>query len=443
MKKNTLIAVLTLLAFTASASGQPLRGSYFFETSLMRNKLNASFAPQNIYISLPLISYTGIDCYSNVGLANFFFRQGKNANVTFLHPSISTDQFLSNLPAKDPFVKEKLETDVIGAGFPLGERGFLTIDLAAVENADVQIPKELLRFAKSGGSATIHDLNASAGAYAQLALGYSHDLGDIVEGLHLGGRVKFLTGVAAAEANVSRVDIVMDGQQLAATTSGTGYLAGFDFEDFNNWSNLGLNGFGLAFDLGVEYRIPFDHFFNGLNLSASVNDLGFLGFNKHVTKLSSSGSASFSGFQGIDPEYDFNTNLQNVFDDFSKLANYSASNADKFSYKLSPSIYVGAEAPFLHEMMSLGLLYYYTKGCHNLMASYNLKPIRWFNFGVNYTFLGPARTFGLYIEFIPKKVVGIFAGANVASFKTNSWGIPIKNLTESACFGINVVFGGK
>ena len=104
---------------------------------------------------------------------------------------------------------------------------------------------------------------------------------------------------------------------------------------------------------------------------------------------------------------------------------------------------VGAEAPFLQEKMSLGLLYYYTKGNHNLMASYNLKPIRWFNFGVNYTFLGPARTFGLYIEFIPKKVVGLFAGANVASFKTNSWGIPIKNLTESACFGLNVVFGGR
>ena len=443
MKKNTLLAVLTLLAFTALASGQPLRGSYFFETSLMRNRLNASFAPRNSYMSLPVVSYTGIDCYSNVGLASFFFPQGNNANVTFLHPSVSTEQFLSNLPAKDPFVKEKLETEVLGFGFLVGERGFFSIDISVVENADVQIPKELLRFAKSGGSATIHDLNASACGYAQLALGYSHDLEELVEGLHLGGRVKILTGVAAAEANVSRVDIVMDGQQLAATTSGTGYLAGFDYEDYYNWRNLGMNGFGLAFDLGFEFRIPFDHFFSGLNLSASVNDLGFLGFSKHVTKLTSAGSASFSGFQGIDPDYDFNTNLENVIDDFSKLANFSATGADKYNYKLKPSVYVGAEAPFLREKMSLGLLYYYTMGKHNLMASYNLKPIRWFNFGVNYTFLGPARTFGLYIEFIPKKVVGLFAGANVASFKTNSWGIPIKNITERACIGLNVVFGSR
>lgn len=443
MKRNILISALALLAFTALASGQPLRGSYFFETSLMRGKLNASFAPQNNYVSIPVIGYVGADVYSNSGLANFFYTQGDKKNVTFLHPSIPTDTFLKNLPDKDPFVKERIETDVLGAGFRLGANGFLTAAISVVETADVQIPKELLRFAKSGGNASIRDLNVRAGAYAQLAVGYSHNFADMVEGLHLGGRVKFLTGLAAIDANVSRADIVMDGQQLAVNTNGTGYLAGFEYNDGFKMGKIGLNGFGVAFDLGVEYRIPLDGFINGINISASVNDLGFLNFGKGVTKLTSSGSASFSGFQGIDADYDFSTNFQNVIDDFTKLANFNASAADKYAYKLSPSIFAGVEAPFLNEMMSLGVLYYFSQGFHNLMASYNLTPVRWFNFNLNYTFVGPARTFGLYAEFIPKMPIGFFIGMEKASFKTNSTFLGVRNLTETVCLGINVAFGGK
>ena len=444
MKRNILISALVLFAFTALASGQPIRGSYFFETSLMRGKLNASFAPQNNYVSIPVIGYLGADVYSNAGLANFLFAQGDKKNVTFLHPSVSTDAFLSGLPEKDPFVTERLETDVLGAGIRIGANGFITAALSVVQNADVQIPKELLRFAKAGGNASIRDLGARLGGYAQLAVGYSHDMGDMVEGLHLGGRVKLLAGLAALDANLSRADVVMDGQQLSVSTNGTGYIAGFSYVDGSfKADKIGLNGFGFAVDLGVEYRIPLEGFINGVNISASVNDLGFLGFSKNVKMLTSMGSASFSGFKGIDADYDFSTNFQNVVDDFTNLANFNTSNAEGYHYKLSPSIFAGVEAPFLNEMMSLGVLYYYAQGYHNIMASYNLTPVRWFNFGLNYTFVGPARTYGFYAEFIPKMPVGFFIGMEKASLKTNSKGLGIKNLTETVCLGLNVAFGGK
>ena len=444
MKRNILLSALVLLAFTALASGQSLRGSYFFETSLMRGKLNASFAPQNNYVTIPVIGFSGVDCYSNVGLAHFLYAQGDKKNVTFLHPSVSTNAFVSGLPEKDPFVSERLETDVLGAGFRIGANGFITAALSVVQNADARIPNELLRFAKAGGNASIRDLNARLGGYAQLAVGYSHDLSNLVEGLHLGGRVKFLAGLAALDANLSGAEIVMDGQQLSVSTNGIGYLSGFNYVDGKfKADKIGFNGIGFAVDLGVEYRIPLDGFINGVNISASVNDLGLLHFIKNVKMLSSISTASFSGFKGIDTDYDFSTNFQNVVDDFSKLANFNSSNAEGYSYKLRPSIYAGVEAPFLNQMMSLGVLYYYAQGFHNILASYNLTPVRWFNFNVNYTFVGPARNLGLYAEFIPKKAVGVFFGINKASLKTNSAGLGIGNLSESACFGINVVFGGK
>lgn len=444
-----MMAALVLLAFSALASGQALRGSYFFETSLMRSKLNPAFAPQNNYISIPILGNIGVDAYSNVGLGNFIFPTS-GTGLTFMNGHVPADTFLNKLPSKDPFIKERVETDVLGAGFRLGEGGFMTVALSVVENADVVIPNELLRFAKLGRTADVHSYNisglgAKVGSYAQLSIGYSFDMDGFVEGLSFGGRVKLLAGLAAADVNLSKLSVQMEDDKFAVSTAGEGYLAGFTYSEADGFGarKVGFNGFGAAIDLGVEYRLELESFIDGLNFSASVTDLGFLGFNSNVTRLTSSGSAQFTGFQGIDADYDFQKNFENVLNDFKDLADFKASSADKYRYKLQPSIYAGVEAPFLDEMMSVGLLYYYTKGFSNVMASYNLSPIRWFNLGVNYTFLGPARTFGLYLEFIPKKVVGLFAGFNLATFKTNSAGIGIKNMTESACLGLNVVFGGE
>ncbi len=444
MKKQYLIAALVLLATTALAYGQPLRGSYFFETSVVRGKMNPAFAPQNNYVAIPLVGGISLDDASNVGLKNFIYPSGNKA-YTFLNEAVSSQDFLSALPVDDPFLTERLDIDVLSAGFGIGKNGFLSVGLSIVEDAGLTLPTELLRFAKVGGSADITGLGLNVGSYGQLSVGYSHDLGDVAEGLHVGGRVKLLAGVIGADMTLDRINIKTGTDQLSVSTSGTGYLAAlkYDEKDGFGMGNAGINGMGVAVDLGVEYRIKLDGFVNGVNLSASVCDLGALNFNKNVTTLTASGSASFAGLNGIDSDYDFSTNLDNVISDFENLANFKSQSGGNFSYKVTPTVLAGVEAPFLGEKMSLGLLYWNTRGRSNVMASYNLSPVRWFNLGLNCTFVGPALSYGFYAEFIPKKSVGLFFGMDTASLKTNSKGIAVNNLTQSACFGLNIVFGGK
>ncbi|MBQ1707882.1 MAG: hypothetical protein II026_02305, partial [Bacteroidales bacterium] len=96
MKRHILSLAVLLLACTL-VSAQSLRGSYFFETSPQRGKMNAAFAPQVNYVSVPLLGAVGVETWSNAGLGQFVFPTGGSLK-TFMHPDISADSFLSALP---------------------------------------------------------------------------------------------------------------------------------------------------------------------------------------------------------------------------------------------------------------------------------------------------------------------------------------------------------
>ena len=441
MKKHLLAATLLLLTFASVVSAQSLRGSYFFETSLMRGKLNAAFAPQNNYVSVPLLGSAGSDAVSNVGLANFIFPSG-NAPYTFMNENVSAYDFLGKLPEADPYLRTRAEFDLLGGGFRVGERGYVTIAVSAAAEAEAVVPNEFLRFAKTGENGSYLGPKVNACSYGILSAGFSYDLGQLVEGLRVGGRVKLLGGLFAGELNLYQVNLTLNANKVSVATEGGGYLAGLTWADkkIRLSENKGLNGIGVAVDLGFEYRLKFDGFISGVNLSASVNNLGTLSFNKNVSQLWTGATASFSGLNGISADYNFKENLDRVVDDFSRLANVSSSDADGYSHVFEPDIYAGLEVPFLNEMFSAGVLYYRSLGFDNLMVSANVSPVRWLNIGLNGTFLGAINTYGFYAEFIPKKWVGVFVGLNKATLKTNRQYIPIDNFTESGCLGINVVF---
>ena len=441
MKKHILTATFVLLTLSCAVSAQSLRGSYFFETSLQRGKLNAAFAPQNNYVSVPLIGSVGSDAVSNVGLANFIFPSG-NAPYTFMHENVPASTFLGGLPEADPYLRARTEIDLLGGGFRVGERGYVTVALSAAAETEAIVPNEFLRFAKTGANGSYPGPRVNAFSYGIFSAGFSYDLGQLVEGLRIGGRIKLLGGLFAGELDLRQINLQLKSDKVAVSTDGGGYLAGLTWADkkIRLSENKGLNGFGVAADLGFEYRLKLDGFINGVNLSASVNNLGTLSFNKNVTQLWTGATASFAGLNGINADYDFKTNLDRVVEDFSRLADIHNAEADGYSHVLEPTIYAGVEVPFLNEMVSAGLLYYRSMGFNHLMASANVSPVRWLNIGLNGTFLGAVNTYGVYAEFIPKKWVGVFIGLNKATLKTNRQLIPIENFTESGCFGVNVVF---
>ena len=453
--KRYLLSALLLLFLPVFLAAQS-RGSYFFENSLLRSKLNAAFAPQTRYISVPILGSTSIDIASNVGLGNFLFPY-HNKTYTFVNDNISAETFFNKLPDKDSYVTARIETDLLGGGMPVGENGYATVSLSVVGCGSGVLPTDLLRFAKLGRTADTHQwdmegLKGSIYRYASLAAGYSYDLGSLVEGLRVGGRVHLLIGLSAAQLDLDRISVRMDEDLFSIRLDGDGRLSGYEYllrDDFK-WQrltkrkialgDLGLRGIGTAIDLGVEYRLPLGGFFESVNLSASVNDLGFIWFNRKIKNLSYDGSFDFSGFEDLDRS-GLSGMIDGVIEDMKDLARPEVSDGRSLFQRLSPSIYAGADLPFnvYAFRMHAGLLYYRTLGRNNLMASYGLSPFEWLNLGVNWTFLGPAGRFGFYAEFIPYKYVGLFFGMERAGFRRNSDHLALRNFTDSFSFGVNVL----
>ena len=455
MRRFFLSALLLLLPLLLPAQSH---GSYFFENSLLRHKLNPAFAPQVRYISVPVVGSGTYDAASNIGLGNFLFPR-HNTTYTFLSDQVDADTFLGKLPQKDPYINARFETDLLGGGMPLGENGYATVSLSVVGAGNVVIPGQLLRFAKLGRTVDterwdIAGLQGGLYRYASLAAGYSRDLGSLVEGLRVGGRLHLLVGLSAARTDIDQISVRMQEDLFAATMQGDGQLSGYGYllQDSFRWNRLslrqlavgdiGLRGIGSAIDLGFEYRLPLDGFLEGVNFSASVNDLGFIWFNRGIKDFSFDGSFSFSGFENLN-KGNMSGLVDAVIDDLKEQFSPEVSEGRPFVYTLSPSIYAGAEVPFyvLAFRMHAGLLYYRTVGRSNLMAAYGISPFEWLNLGLNWTFLGPAGRFGFYAEFIPRKFVGLFFGMERASFKRNSKGYAIGNATDSFSFGVNVLFG--
>ena len=441
MKRALLFASFLLICCVPFASAQS-RGSYFFENSLLRSKLNPAFAPQTTYISVPVIGSLGVDVASNVGLGNFIF-PARGKNYTFLNEHIPADTFLSKLPRRDPYVQERLETDLLGAGMAVGDKGYATVSFSAVESGSAVIPGDLLRFAKvgeAGGYDNFNNLGLNLAGYLSLAGGFSYDLSDWVMGLRAGARFKLLVGIAAANFKTQQLDLQMNGERVAVTAVGSGSLSGFDYLD-NQFSfrGIGLRGIGAAIDLGASYWLPLDSFFDGIELSASVCDLGAISFNRSLTALSQNASFSFTGISDLSG--DLKAELEQLITDIQGLTHLESSEGKAFGYTLSPSIHVGAMAPFYHDMFNVGLLYYHTVGHSNLMAAVNASPFDWLNLGINWTFLGPAGRFGFFAEYIPRKYVGFFFGMERASWRRNSSHLAIGNFTDSFSFGLNLLFG--
>jgi len=441
--KRIVSTFLLLTILTGWASAQS-RGSYFFENSLLRSKLNPAFAPKTNYATPPILGNLSFDAASNIGLRNFIYPQDEN-NVLFLNDNVPAETFLSQLPRKDPYVRERLESDLFGAGMRIGQDGYATLAISLVEYGSVSLSNDLLRFLKTGSAGTSADVfgggSLRMAAYAAISAGYSHDLHALVEGLRAGVRLKILTGVAAADLRIDQIGLKFGEEQLSASIRGNGSLSGIGYDPEGGFSFKGISplSIGAAIDLGASYQLPLEGRVESLELSASVCDLGAIRYRNSSTALGIDNSFSFTGFHhiigGLDEEID------QMIDDIGGLTHINISEKEHFRYALSPSIHIGATARMFHDKLNAGLLYYHAVGSSNLMAACGYSPLDWINLGVNWTFLGPANRLGFYVECIPVKYAGFFFGMERASWRRNSYHLPVRNATDSFSFGINILFG--
>lgn len=455
MKLNIKYIAAVIIASTATmAFAQNFQSGYFTDGYLYRYQSNPAFDNERNFISFPVAGNINAGVKGTLNLEDIFYNiDGKT--TTFLNPAVDAASFLDAIGENNRFGTD-IKIGVLAAGFK-AFKGYNTISLNVRTNAHSRIPSTFLQLLKEGianETYDISDLGAHADAYAELALGHSHKINDR---LRIGATLKFLVGAGNIDAQFDQAhlalgedswDIVVDGNIQSSIKNMTykhdvndktnhEYVSGIDMDGF------GINGFGLAVDLGAEYTLN-----NDWSFSAAVLDFGFINWNNNMlastngVKRFETGKYTFN----VDDEAanNFDDELDVMRDDLSALYELEdMGDQGSRSKMLAATINVGAQYTLpVYRKLKFGLLnttrlqgdYTWTE----FRLSANVNPVKAFSAGANFA----AGTYGCAFGWIMNVNVpgfNIFMGMDHMLTKLAKQGIP---LTSNADFslGINIPF---
>lgn len=466
---HKLLAVSVLLcSAAASLNAQALRTGYFSDSYLYRHQLNPALANKDGYVSFPVLGQTSIDLGLNFGVKNFIYDKKElglgSGLTTFMNGKVDGNKFLGDLADKSQ-LNTNLDLQVLSVGFNAG-KGYGTVELGVHARAAMTLSKDLFAFMKNMGNQTydLGTIQANGMGWADVSLGYSYP---ISENLRLGAKVKYLVGVAYADADFSGTRVTLDEDKWTVNLNGEVNIAAggkmkqksATDKEFDGYDDItpGLNGSGLGFDLGVFY--DFKDLVDGLKVSAAVTDLGNIKWD-----AASAGAKNktflFDGFHELkihDGEGTGNGHNdgslkeqgERIEDDLEDLARIDVlSESTTVKKALGATVNVGAEYEIpAYKKLSFGLLYsqrfsdeYEYKEGRLVM---NFAPHRIFDLALS----GCYGTYGLsYGALINLHVPGfnIFAGVDrLYTGSVNSDMIPLEKGSMNFSFGLNIPFGSN
>lgn len=455
MKLNTkFITSVLLIAASISASAQTTRSAYFTDNYLYRFEMNPAMGNDKNFIALPILGNVNGSLNGNLGLEDIFYNvNGKT--TTFLNSAVDSKEFLDAIGDNSKFGTD-LKLGILSVGFK-GLGGYNTIAINGRFNGKSHIPNTFLQLLKEGLENKTYDisnLGFHADAYAELALGHSHDINDKIR---VGGTVKFLIGGGNFDAKLNNAKlhlgedkwlITVDGQIQANIkdleynysvneTTGHQYVDGADIDNF------GISGYGAAVDLGVEYKVTKD-----LTLSASVVDLGFINWSNNM-KASTNGEQVFTTDKytfSLDENADnsIENEMEKMGDELSALFELNdMGDQGSQSKMIATTINVGAEYKLpVYRRLSFGLLnttrlqsnYTWTE----FRLSANIKPVDAFAASANFAMGTYGYTFGWLMNL---NVTGfnLFMGMDHMIMKYTPQYIPLTS-NASLNLGLNIPF---
>lgn len=456
MKKIYLIIALVLTSVTMSA--QNLRTGYFLDGYSYRYQFNPAFQGDRGFISLPVFGRIGFGAETSLAIKDILYPTSSGTLGTFLHPDVSDNLVLKNL-GKRTMVNTNIDLNLFALGFRV-KKTYHTLDMSLRANADMTLPGDIFRFMKVGGSDgnTMYDfanLGLSSDMYAQVAYGFSRRFLDT---FNVGIRVKALMGLASARTDIGNLSLKLDKDQWMVHAAGSAtfssipamMIAGNEDVDIINemMSMMKSPNIGFAADLGVSVDL-----FKYLTLSASIIDLGFIGWNNVGIYRLKNEPWVYEGFDiSATPgeSADMNEQLNAKLEELGALFNFSEITPEtkaKYRQKLSMTLHVGVEArlPF-YERLSAGLLATHkVNGPHSWTEgrfSVNWALLRWFSLAANYAVSDFGQSYGGAVNLHPKGF-SIFLGTDsfrpFTSFSTTM--VPLNDLNTNVVFGLNFPFG--
>lgn len=445
MKK--IYTLLAALLVTAGAAAQN-PSAYFMEGTTFRSQFNPAFAPLRGYYSFPILGGIQINAGGGLSVDQLLFpRDGRL--VTFLDPSVTVDEALSGLKENNMLGLDT-RLNVIGFGaFTRNHKNFWSVDVSLKVNAEFNLPRSLFEFSRQGKEGSIANLGMVADSYAEVAAAYSFPL--LNDKLYVGARVKFLAGLARAHVNFDRFDVSLQDERWAIDATGAVDVSmsglemtykeqngreTFKLDDIDMSMPSGLSGYGFAVDLGATYDI-----LPGLQASLAVTDLGFIKWSEGSTVSGAlSKSVYFTGVEVVDgevldqPEFDMELEFERTTASTAKM--------------LRATINAGIEYDVWRHKVGVGLLYsarvWNYKSIHDLVASVNFHPVRWFTLTGSYSLVvNRGSALGLALNLCPGGFINFFVGTDVLVAKHTKQWVPVKQSAMNVTFGLGVPMGKR
>jgi hypothetical protein len=338
-----------------SADAQQNIGLHFMDVWQQNLTNPAHFGKNKINVGLGSIYSNTI--IEGVTLGDIIRTEGEqtildiDAAIMNMNDQNSLDQYLS--------------VETLNLGLNLGKIG-ISLSHALKFDAFYDYPKAFPQTVFQGNAQFIGETveigsSVNLNTYNELALGLAYQ----AEKFSIGGRVKYLVGVAGAATNPERNSATLftdpDIYQVTLNADYSLQTAGFlDYNDIDDFElqftpsseSLKLAGenTGLAFDLGVNVDLDKLHF------SASILDIGSIEYKDNAKTYSTSGSYTYNGIDLSPAFVGENVDFGGGLDTLQKIFNVEETN-EAFSVNLAPQAYVSAKYD-VSEKLTVGALYY-------------------------------------------------------------------------------------
>ncbi|MBO7378613.1 MAG: hypothetical protein J6U31_02545 [Bacteroidales bacterium] len=461
------LAIATLLSCaTFGLQAQALRTGYFSESYIYRHQINPALANEDGYVSFPILGQMGASVGTNFGVKDLIYKRADGSLTTFMNDEVSSNKFHNNV-TKNPMLNAEYDMTLISVGFNT-THAYNTIELGLHTRVGLTIDKDLLYFMKDMKSDVTYDLSdtkATGMMWADLAYGQSRQ---ITDQLRVGAKVKFLFGLAYADANLDGSYTRFGTDSWIVNSKGTLNIAAggeMTTKDYTNEmsgyddAKGGLAGFGMAFDLGATY--DFNDIVPGLSASAALTDLGWLKWDC-AQAAADNRQFSFDGFNSLKlhdgegtvtngksgyTDGSIDEQMKRIEDDLEDMAKFEVvSQSKKVSESIGATATIGAEYKLpVYPKISFGALYNqrfskafgYAEG--RLVVNYAPSHI------FDMAFSGTASTFGAGIGGILNLHVtgfNIFLGVDrLYVGAVNSDNVPLEKCSSAVSFGMNFPFG--
>lgn len=457
LKRGVFFLFCSLVVFPGIS--QPNQNKYFLNEMSGINKMNPAFVPEYGYYSFPVIGRFSTGINSTAGVSNFLFpMDGKFA--LFMNKAVPANDFLSKL-SPNTTINQSMSFDLFSFGFFTKRNSFWSFNVGYRENLNLNLPYDFFALAKKGMSSStatydLSNIRFEQNNIADVSLGYSRKIGSKVR---VGVNAKLLIGLAAARVNYSKFDVTFDQSKFSVNSKGDMLLMAdaisfkkdanniyqFDGVDVNASASKPI-GYGSAFDLGITYN-PFSR----LTLSASVNDLGSLKWNKASVKHGvAEGGVSFNGFTAIDANnVNIDDQVKQLKEDAKTLIQFKeAPVTETYKYDLPTITRASAEFSIFNNPshdISLGVLYQnysstYRK-TNELTGAVNIRPFSWLMFTGSAAMLTKDyNRYGLAMSFSPCWI-NFFIASDYVVPNVNKQFVPIDAFNLNFETGFSIPFG--